>query len=149
MTTTSSILSRCAAASLIASSLTSCGIGFQSRWSEAKTLPSSGAQGRWTGTWKSEVNGHTGKLRCVVSHPKGTDQHSFLYRATWMKVLAATFKTAKTVTPTAQGATFVGEKNLGVLGGTFRCKGSIKDDHFQATYESAVDHGVFEMERVK
>jgi hypothetical protein len=106
-------------------------------------------QGRWAGTWKSDVNGHTGKLRCVVSPPKGSDEQTFLYRATWMKVLAATFKTAKTVTPKTQGATFVGEKNLGVLGGTFRCKGSIQDDHFQATYESAVDHGVFALDRVK
>ena len=112
-------------------------------------MPATGVQGRWAGTWKSDVNGHTGKLRCVVTAPKESGDHSFLYRATWLRVLAATFRTAKTVTPTKHGATFVGEKNLGVLGGTFRCKGSINDDHFQATYESAVDHGVFALDRVK
>ena len=46
--------------------------------------------GPWEGTWKSDFNGHNGKLRCIITkQPDG--QYEFHYWAQWQKVLSGSF----------------------------------------------------------
>ena len=130
--------------------LTSCGIGFRAEWARAARMASTdGLAGRWEGTWLSDVNGHTGTLKCIV--PTGgtaESQREFLYRATWMKILAATLSSDTEVKSNGKAHSFKSEKDLGMLGGTFRCTGEVKGDEFHAKYTSYNDQGTFTMRRV-
>lgn len=132
---------------VLAGGLSSCGMGFRKEWDRAEGMKSDGLNGRWAGTWKSDVNGHTGFLRCVVSEGPKPGTRTFLYRAGWMKVLAMTISTDKAVTRTPQGWEFRGSKDLGRFGGEFRSKGTVKGDEFSATYDSSLDKGTFAMKR--
>ncbi len=130
--------------------LSSCGIGFRAEWAEAGKAKSAGLNGRWSGTWKSAVNGHSGKLRCIVEQDEEKPaKREFLYHATWGRLFAATFETDKTVTKTANGYRFEGKKNLGILGGEFTTKGTAEGDSFKASYDSAMDRGEFVLERCR
>ncbi|MEO0416637.1 MAG: hypothetical protein AAF226_16975, partial [Verrucomicrobiota bacterium] len=72
--------------------LSSCStIGFEKEWaksvSEYKSGAVSGVEGPWTGSWKTDTNGHEGDLRCIVK-PKAPSQadagdYEFHYHATW------------------------------------------------------------------
>ena len=130
--------------------LTSCGIGFRAEWARAARAASTdGLSGRWEGTWLSDANGHTGTLKCIV--PTGgtpESEREFLYRATWKKILAATLSSDTKVKYKGKTHYFESEKDLGVLGGTFRCTGEVKGDEFRAKYTSYNDHGTFTMRRV-
>lgn len=125
--------------------LCSCGSGFRKEWSRART--DGGIHGRWSGTWKSEVNGHSGFLRCVVKDGSSPEKKTFIYRAGWMKILATTVATEKVVTKTAEGWQFTGSKDLGSFG-DFSATGVIKGDEFSARYDSSLDKGAFTMKRV-
>jgi hypothetical protein len=71
-----------------------------------------------------------------------------LFRATWQRVLAASFKTRQKVSVLpGKGWSFQGEKDLGFLGGPFRCTGTAVHGRFSARYESDLDRGSFEMRR--
>src|SRR6478752_6698735 len=81
--------------------LASCSIGYSSKWTKAaadtKSKRPTDLTGAWEGTWKSESDGHTGKLRAIVSQPappqgpalRRESGYYFLYEATWKKVLSA------------------------------------------------------------
>src|SRR5438132_1135080 len=81
--------------------LASCSIGYNSKWTKAAADPATmnpkDLTGAWVGTWKSEKDGHTGKLRAIVSQPAPPQRppqgretgYYFLYEATWKKVLSA------------------------------------------------------------
>ena len=127
--------------------LPSCGIGFQAKWARAGKAPTDGLSGRWTGIWKSDVNGHHGTLKCVVSAPDTAGKREFFYRATWLSILSASFKTEKSVMKKGDKFEFEGSKDLGVMGGEFRCIGSATPEKFSARYESFYDHGKFELTR--
>lgn len=138
-------ISRAAGSLLIALTLCSCGAGFRKEWNQAKA--DGGINGRWSGAWKSDVNGHQGFLRCVVKNGPSENTKIFVYRAGWMKILATTVKTEKAVKKTADGWIFSGRKDLGTFG-DFTSAGSIKGDDFSATYQSSLDNGTFTMKRV-
>ncbi len=125
--------------------LASCGAGFRREWNRAPAAD--GVHGRWSGSWKSEVNGHSGFLRCVVKEGSSPEKKTFIYRAGWMKILATTINTEKVVTKTHEGWKFTGGKDLGSFG-EFSSTGTIKGDDFSARYESALDKGSFTMKRV-
>jgi hypothetical protein len=131
-------------------SLTSCGMGFRAQWVRAgKNTITDGIAGRWSGSWKSEVNGHTGYLKCIVPpETPGSHKRDFLYRAGWKKVLAATLSAPAEVKPKGKDHQFESRKDLGILGGEFTSKGTVSGDDFRATYHSSLDHGTFTMQRV-
>lgn len=130
---------------------TSCGtLRFNHAWHRVKESESAHAfEGRWTGTWKSEFNGHAGGLRCIVS---AEDDGRFLawFHSTYSGFLTFQYKTHFAVTDEEGRIHFRGEQDLGSLvGGVYQYEGTVEGDQFRATFRAENnDHGVFEMERV-
>jgi hypothetical protein len=127
--------------------LSSCGTAFRKEWNAAKARPvqPGSIEGAWEGSWRSEVNGHKGKLRCVVP-PSTFNTREFHYHATWAKVFSGSMKAPHTLQPKANGVAFTAQHSLGSFG-QFTAQGTITDQKFDATYQAAGDHGVFEMKR--
>lgn len=132
---------------LVTVCLSSCGAAFRKEWNTAKAKPVSAGsiEGPWEGSWRSEVNGHKGKLRCVIP-PSTASTREFHYYATWAKVFSGSMKAHHTLKSQAKGVTFTAQHSLGSFG-QFTAQGTISDQKFDATYQAIGDHGVFEMKR--
>lgn len=106
--------------------------------------------GPWEGTWKSDVNGHNGKLRCLITKLEN-GQYEFHYWAQWQKVLSGSFRENYEVVDKKDGSfTFSGEKDLGKMGGKFSHQGVATATSFEASYRSELgDNGIFKLERPK
>lgn len=104
--------------------------------------------GRWDGCWLSSANGHTGRLRCIIT--RGTnDTYSARFHATYAKILKFGYTVPLSVTASNQSWHFTGAANLGFMaGGVYRYNGSATSNSFHSTYASKYDHGTFDMERV-
>ena len=135
---------------ILASSLSNCSTGFNQQWHEAAALlpKPNDARGAWVGTWRSEVSGHHGELKAVVTAiPSKSAPHefNFRYHATYAKILSGSFTTIHHVDSRGK---LTGSEDLGSFaGGVYRYEGKVTPTEFQATYTSAKDHGVFEMKR--
>ena len=135
---------------ILASSLSNCSIGFHQQWHEAAALSPKpkDARGAWVGTWRSEVSGHHGDLKAVVTAaPSESPPHdfNFRYHATYAKILSGSFTTTHHVDDSGK---LTGSEDLGSFaGGVYRYEGMVTPTEFRATYTSAKDHGVFEMKR--
>lgn len=116
----------------------------------ALPVPAQGMEGRWAGEWRSEWNGHSGSLRCLMTPAEeGGFRARFLAR--YARVFTFTYETLFVVTAEeADGQHFEGQQDLGKLaGGLYRYAGTVSGDSFHATFQAENgDHGVFEMERV-
>ena len=125
------------------------GCSFHRSWNAAEHATESRKNpldGRWEGKWLSEVNGHTGKLRCLIQHQQN-DNYQFYFWATYGKGLRVSYKAQFEVIPSTNGFEITGQKDLGKLGGgVYTWKGHIQDNQFQATYRNSYDHGTFEMQ---
>ena len=124
---------------------------FNHDWKAAATSPTPAGdlQGRWQGVWQSDVNHHTGKLRCLLTRI-GDNQYRARYHATYSKIMTFTYAVDLSVEP--KDATFAigGAANLGWLaGGEYRYAGTVTPTNFFSTYESRYDHGTFQMSRPK
>ncbi|GJM25349.1 MAG: hypothetical protein DHS20C16_17640 [Phycisphaerae bacterium] len=124
---------------------------FEKNWKQAgqQDFPESEMAGRWTGTWTSDADGHSGSLRCLI-----TDLNGGAYRAAFRSTYGNVFRFDHTVTLYAVNLrgmwTFEGSENLGLLaGGVFNYKGKAGPNKFFSTYKSRNDEGSFEMYRVK
>ncbi|MEN3941868.1 hypothetical protein WJU23_11285 [Prosthecobacter sp. SYSU 5D2] len=132
--------------------LSSCSHSFNREWKSAlKAGPKTGVEGAWEGTWKSDVNGHNGRLRSVVGPVKNAEgDHSFHYHATWAKILSGAYRVDHRVQTAKDGAIFKGQHKLpGWAGGLYTYDGTVKGDDFEARYECDLDKGTFRMKRVK
>ena len=135
---------------LLATLLCGCS-SFNRDWRNAarSAVPASGAslEGRWEGHWLSEVNQHTGNLRCIVSRDSD-DRYHARFRATYAKVLRFSYSVRLQVQPHADGWEFSGEENLGRLaGGVYYYEGRASRTNFVSTYRSKYDHGIFDLHR--
>jgi hypothetical protein len=126
--------------------LTGCST-FNRDWKAAATAPASGIQGRWAGTWRSEVNGHTDQLRCLMTCPEeGSCQARF--HAKYQKIFSFGYTVALQVTPQDGIFKFKGDANLGwYAGGAYHYEGTVSATNFFATYRCKQDHGTFQMAR--
>jgi hypothetical protein len=133
--------------------LSSCSLSFNREWKSAiKTGPYSGTvEGAWEGTWKSDVNGHNGRLRSVVGPVKNAEgEHSFHYHATWAKILSGGYRADHRVRNIKGVFVFQGQHKLpGWAGGLYTYEGTVNGDDFEARYECDLDKGTFRMKRVK
>jgi hypothetical protein len=103
-------------------------------------------EGRWEGHWLSHVNGHTGKLRCILSQED--DTYAARFRATYKKILRFSYTVPLQVEQTNGVWHFHGHEDLGKLaGGVYSYEGTATPTNFHSTYNSKYDHGVFEMQR--
>ncbi|HSI63380.1 MAG TPA: hypothetical protein VLE43_09680 [Candidatus Saccharimonadia bacterium] len=152
-------LLRLCSALVLSSALASCSIGYNRDWQKAAatdaTLHPKNLEGAWTGTWKSNHDGHQGKLRAIVtslpSQPGQPERYSFRYHATWANILSGTITAEHQATHAGKKkggiVTLSGEKDLGRLGGVYGFTGAASPTEFKADYKSKLDKGVFEMKR--
>lgn len=122
---------------------------FQSDWKTLVSQPvrTASIEGCWDGTWKSDVNGHTGRLRCILTkQAAGTYQARF--HAQYNQILSFGYTVTLTGQATGTTFTFNGEANLGWwAGGRYQYAGEISPTNFFSTYECRYDHGIFQMYR--
>jgi hypothetical protein len=115
----------------------------------AQPPPPNGMDGRWLGVWRSEVTGHSGQLRCLVTL-EPTQQYQARFRAKYGKILTFSFSSTvplQVVTTNAQ-FWFRGEADLGwYAGGVYHYEGRVNQTNFLSTYRCERDHGTFEMGR--
>lgn len=143
--------------------------GFSSRWNAlaaAGPRPTASDTSRWEGEWKSDRDGHSGKLRCIVSKieykfepgsepAEGLPTHSFEFSATWGLNFVSGYTIDMIVTPvTPEGDTqhFKGSFSIVVwplIDDTYHAEGTIEGDSFKAKYHAEIDDGIFEMKRVR
>ncbi len=128
--------------------LTGCST-FNRDWNEepARVIIPTDISGHWQGSWRSEVNGHHGALRCIV---RQEDEHHYQarYRAIYGKIFSFEYTVPITVERSRDLFTFKGEANLGKLaGGIYDYEGTASPTNFYSTYRSKYDHGVFQMTR--
>jgi len=121
---------------------------FNREWKKIgrKPVAVSGLEGRWEGQWISEVNGHHGKLRCIVK--KEGDLYHARFRAKYKRILTFGYTVPLKAESTDNGYKFSGEADLGSLaGGIYGYEGHADATNFFSTYSCKYDHGTFQMER--
>ena len=122
---------------------------FNREWRRAAARPTSenSMEGRWEGTWSSDVNHHHGKLRCLMVHETNS-VYQARFRATYASVFHFSYAVLLEVQPHFGGWEFSGEADLGKLaGGSYYYEGRATRTNFLSTYRSSGDHGVFAMKR--
>ena len=111
------------------------------------TPPPGSMEGRWQGVWLSDVNHHTGELRCVVTK-REDGMYRARFHAKYNKVLTFGYTVLLKVEPEANGSHFRGEANLGwYAGGMYHYDGHAETTNFFSTYSCKYDHGTFKMGR--
>lgn len=123
---------------------------FERDWQRATVPPADQLSGRWTGTWRSDVNGHHDELRCLIT-PLTNNVYSARYHAKYTRgILRFTFGYTVSLAVTNRDGTFTfsGESNLGwYAGGIYRYEGNASATNFFSTYDSKYDRGTFQMRR--
>ena len=98
--------------------------------SETTALP---PQGAWEGRWKSDANGHNGRLRCLVSQGASNTIHA-RFRATYARILTFEYSVPLTLTLEDQRSRIEGAANLGYLaGGRYSYDGFVTSSNFFST----------------
>jgi hypothetical protein len=128
---------------------------FNREWREGAVRPSptSALAGRWQGSWQSEVNGHHGALRALIT--AANDNHhevkfdaAFKHWATLFITIHADYTVRMETSPATNGVTFRGSEDLGWLsGGVYTYEGRADGTNFFSTYDSKYDRGTFQMRR--
>lgn len=136
--------------SCLALALLVCGCAsFNREWRNAgkQPAPPTAITGRWEGQWLSDVNAHTGKLRCIVTHQTNA-LYAARFRASYLEILRFSYTVPLTVSATNNVWQFQGEVDLGAMaGGVYHYTGSATPTNFHSTYDSKYDRGVFELRR--
>ena len=144
LTVTSSVL----IGGTLLSALLSGGCAFSRAWNEAaKTpVPANDIQGRWRGTWASDVSAHTGKLSCLITK-QDDGKYQARYHANYRKILSFSYTVSLEATHTNGSYKFSGDADLGWAGGVYHYEGLANTTNFYSTYQSKHDHGTFQMRR--
>lgn len=122
---------------------------FHRKWREAANLnpTGTGMSGRWEGQWKSSANGHSGRLRCLISQ-RGEGLYESNYQAKFWKLFTFHYSVPLRTDQLQAPFKFSGEANLGWwAGGHYQYEGIVDSNTFNATYSSKADRGVFKMSR--
>lgn len=121
---------------------------FNREWRKTGKNPvaAKGLEGRWEGEWISDVNGHHGKLRCIIVNEG--DVYRARFHAKYQKILSFGYTVPLKAEMTANGFKFQGEADLGALaGGLYKYEGQADAANFFSTYSCKYDHGTFQMQR--
>ena len=123
---------------------------FDRKWKAAAATapPTDSIEGRWSGHWRSDVNDHNGKLRCIMTR-LSPELYEARFHAKYAKILSFSY-TARLNAQPGEGdqVVFQGESDLGwYAGGVYQYDGWATPEKFFCTYKSKHDHGKFEMTR--
>lgn len=124
---------------------------FDSRWQAAgvQTGTPKGLEGRWEGKWTSFNNDQSDDLRCVIVRINDHSCHA-VFHATVNGAFYFDHTVELTVKPTAKGFSFHGQEDRPwYKGGTCYITGQSTGEQLHATYLDKVDHGTFDVARVK
>ena len=129
----------------------SCSSSFQRDWRNATATPTkpdtATIEGRWDGSWASDTNRHSGKLRCIISPADRPGSYEFRYWGTFAKFFRFHYTVDYDARFTDGAWHMAGENDLGIMGGKFHHEATIRGDKFDATYTSKWDNGKFELRR--
>src|ERR1051325_7169554 len=119
---------------------------FNHDWKAAikTSQPSDDITGAWDGRWLSEVNGHHGRLRSLISR-NSPDNYTARFKARFWKIFTAGYTIPlQARRDTGQAWRLEGEKNLGKLvGGVYHYSAQANPDNFRSSYSNKYDHGNF------
>lgn len=131
---------------LLLATLTGCS-SFNRDWKKAAIAPSGNIQGRWEGTWNSQANGHSGKLRCLLER-LSEDSYRARFDSTYKKILHFKSTVVLNGSVTNDIFHFNGEAKLPWwAGGIYDYEGKVSATDFFSTYKCKYDHGTFQMTR--
>jgi len=122
---------------------------YNHQWKEAAVRASSedSFEGRWEGSWCSDHNGHSGRLRCIVSR-KGDESYEANFQAKYRKVLTFHYPVTLRTTRDGTNIAFLGEANLGWwAGGLYYYAGRADTTSFFSTYSNRFDYGTFNLRK--
>jgi hypothetical protein len=123
---------------------------FNRDWRRAAAHPEGGISGAWTGSWKSDRNGHTGALRAVITR-RSASVYEARFRATFWKVFSGGYAVHLTAFPKDGEYSLSGSADLGNFLfwplGDYACTGTATPESLTARYTNRHDFGVFELKR--
>ena len=132
---------------ILALGLTGCAFNRDFKEALKKPVSPGDITGAWEGTWKSDSNGHNGRLRCILTKTS-EENYQARYRANYKKILSFEYTVPLTAARDGSSYRFEGSADLGKLaGGVYTYKGAASAGTFISTYDSKYDHGTFEMSR--
>ncbi len=101
--------------------------------------------GPWDGTWRSDVDGDHGSLRCIVRE-SGLNQYEARFKAIHDGITPYVYTGKMRAVEDGNGVLMTGRANLPVHG-TYDWTGRIIGDTFTADYRTKRDEGTFTMTR--
>ncbi|MFN7140238.1 MAG: hypothetical protein ACK4UN_12960 [Limisphaerales bacterium] len=120
---------------------------FHREWRRSSDSNTTEVSGRWEGTWLSDVNGHNGKLRCIMK-PLPDGSYEARFHAKYARIFSFGYTAHLTGTHENDTFRFLGEADLGRLaGGVYSYNGEANHTNFFSTYNSRYDNGTFRMTR--
>ena len=112
-------------------------------------MPLDEFDGCWSGEWRSDVNGHNGDLRAIVTR-SGDSQYSIRYHALYgPNALPFPYQyTLDEVKVQRKGETIQvdGSADLGLFC-KYSFEGKCVGDDYKSTYISEYDRGIFDLKR--
>ncbi|MBI4325052.1 MAG: hypothetical protein HY674_07280 [Chloroflexi bacterium] len=135
-------------AAMVIIGLTGCS-SFPRDWRRAAATPgpAAGIEGRWQGSWVSGVNGHHGRLRCLVRR-LDRGQYQARFHARYRTIFSFGYTVSLAVEERNGLFKFHGEADLGRLaGGKYQYEGTATATNYSSTYRSQYDSGTFRMVR--
>ena len=122
---------------------------FSKQWraSTHAPIPAATLEGPWEGKWISDVNGHNGRLRCIVTH-SSDNRYDALFQAKYEHILTFSYTVPIEVRRDGNSWVFDGEADLGKMaGGVYTYQGAVTSSNFFSTYDNKYDHGKFQLKR--
>jgi hypothetical protein len=122
---------------------------FQREWKRyAESSRAEGIEGRWQGEWISDVNGHHGELKAVVTNAR-SNNYETIFHATYSGFLRVSYAVNLFGQSRDGGVELKGEADLGRLaGGVYHYGGKATPTDFSCRYECRYDRGRFQMKRI-
>ncbi|MSR66988.1 MAG: hypothetical protein EXS24_06400 [Pedosphaera sp.] len=126
---------------------------FERDWNQNSLRPvPAGITGAWEGVWHSDSNGHTDRLRCLIT--KGTNDfwqaHFKADYSRWYLPFTFSYKVDLQGEESSGVLNFKGDSDLGwYAGGAYQYSGMATSTNFNSTYRCPSDYGTFQMGRPK
>ena len=123
---------------------------FLEQWRQYETAAKrpQAVAGRWIGEWISQLSGHHGELKCVLSQISPAVYRAYFY-ATFSRFFRVGYVTDLNAAQVDGQTRLEGEQDLGALaGGIYRCEGAVTGTHFECRYSCKYDQGIFRLTRL-
>ena len=106
-------------------------------------------EGPWKGTWKSQTNGHTGPIWCILQpSAEQAGKFDFRYRAGWGMLQFGDYTHTVPAAIAGDGSLALkGKMELPAGGGTYTVDGTLSPTSFEAKYSSKADRGTMSLQR--